>query len=247
MRTLFAGMLLAATLRAEPLTLEYYDQDFEVELASPAAAARASLEALPLWQGKAEAFSSRWDDNHLDHLRVKEVMDRHGIKGTFFLNAAAGYTAPSEDGVQFTGDTARDLAKALVQGGHSIGDHTLNHEFTPYLNRNRQFYEILGLRVEREENSLNPISTFAFPFMSHRNDLEGEQSQKDYALMLARAGLIHHSEHPFEHALPTALPIGVRAKAPTRHQPVQVPDLSASCRGGGGRDGSGRREADAGG
>ncbi len=51
--------------------------------------------------------------------QVLDILDRYGVKGTFFVTGAQVAAHP-------------DLARAIVQRGHSIGNHTWNH---PHLTR----------------------------------------------------------------------------------------------------------------
>ncbi len=209
MRILFFLMILCVdALHANPAGMDTYTQDFSVEFKTGAAAQRAKLSTLALYRGLDQAFSSRWDDNHIDGLKVREIMEAQGLRGTFFLNASDGWTAPTEAGVTLDGEPAKALAKALLKGGNSIGAHSLNHEFVPFLNRNKQFYEVLGCRVDREINSQSPLSAYAFSFMSVRNDLEGDSSQRDFVEILRRSGFYLHSEHTFERTLASGMLVG---------------------------------------
>ncbi|MES2201044.1 MAG: hypothetical protein V4498_02205 [candidate division FCPU426 bacterium] len=187
------GLLWSCLLRADPMGMDHYVQQIEITFKSEAAASVAQLRMLPLYHGFDQAFSSRWDDNHMGDLKVREIMAQYGQKGTFFLNDSAGYHEPSESGMVLA-DPGKEMAKALRVGGNSIGAHSLNHEFVPYLSRNRQFYEVLGCRVDREINSQSPVLAYAFSFLSIRNPLD-EGSQWDLGEILKRAGFYHISEH----------------------------------------------------
>ena len=210
MRKLLLALLYlpAACLWADPFGMDTYTQKFEIVFNSEEAAARAKLQALPLYHGFDQAFSTRWDDNHMDALKVRDVMRKHGQKGTFFLNESQGYTAPAESGVTLQGNASVLLAPALREGGNSIGAHSLSHEFVPYLNRNRQFYEVMGCRADREVNSQSPVVAYAFSFMSVRNELEGGPSQEDFAEILKRSGFYLLCEHPFAKTLKSDFLIG---------------------------------------
>jgi peptidoglycan/xylan/chitin deacetylase (PgdA/CDA1 family) len=203
-----AFILLPALLPANPFGMDLYEQSFSLEFKTEAAAAKARLELLPLYHGYDQAFSSRWDDNLIDNLKTQELLKKHGLKGTYFMNDSKAWHEPSAAGMTLPGEPGVALAKALLKGGNSIGAHSLNHEFVPYLNRNRQFYEVLGCRLDREVNSQSPLSTYAFSFMSVRNDLEGDPSQKDFAEILKRSGFYLLSEHPFERTLKTDFLMG---------------------------------------
>ena len=65
--------------------IDYYTQEFEIEFNSEATTKRAHLELAPLPNGYELAISSRWDDNILTDLKMREVLAEHGYKGTFIL------------------------------------------------------------------------------------------------------------------------------------------------------------------
>jgi hypothetical protein len=187
---------------ADPLGLPYYGQ--EVSIALPAGAEAVSVTVAPLYRDAKWAATQRWDDNRVDSLRVRDLLRRYHMHGTFYLNASDAWYF-NEAGYRFEGDPVKDLSKALRQGGHSIGGHSLTHNFMPLLNRQEQFYELLGVRIDREVNSQSPVSSFVFPFTVFRNALEPDAVHHDLAEELRRSGYLHVANQYFN----------IRAKQPT--------------------------------
>ena len=54
-------------------------------------------------------------------LKVKEILDSYGVKGTFFTVGKALAARP-------------DISRALLDGGHLLGDHSFSHDYYAWLN-----------------------------------------------------------------------------------------------------------------
>jgi len=189
------GWILAVDGPARFPQPDRYTQTIEIRFKTVEAATKARLHVAPLYHDLAAAFSSRWDDNMLDDLRLQGIMAKYKQTGTFYLTDPAGWYSPSETGVTFTGNPALTFAQALLRGGNSIGGHTLTHEFLPALSKNRAFREILGVRVEREVNSQSPVVCFTYPFVSYKAEADPVRSHEDLEEMIARSGYLFLGEH----------------------------------------------------
>ncbi len=178
--------------------MDYYTQKVEIEFADARAARSATVEILPLYKGYEWAISSRWDDNVLTDPKMRDVLERHGYKATWYLIATegGGYYGPDygyfKGGQPYSGMGAR-----LLSGGNSIGGHSLTHPHMAYLNRNRIFEEIMGIRMDRESSSGRPVISYAFSFCNFRNEAEGDAVQEDIAEILRRSGYYHIVNHWF--------------------------------------------------
>ena len=152
---------------------ETYRQEVRIEFKTAAAAGKASVEIAPLFNDYRWAISSRWDDNNRADLKMRDVLARHGQKGTWYLNWGKDF-APT--------------GRKLLQGGNSIGGHSLSHPMLTYVNRNRIFEEVAGVRMEWEAAADTRVLSYAFSFCDFRNDLEGDAVQADITRALERAG-----------------------------------------------------------
>ncbi|HUU23178.1 MAG TPA: polysaccharide deacetylase family protein [Phycisphaerae bacterium] len=153
-----------------------YVQRLEVTFATEVAAQRAALAVAPLFDGRAWAISSRWDDNAKSHEQTRRVLAAHGHKGTFYLNdpgRGAGFT---------------ETARKLLEGGNSIGGHSLTHPMLGYLHPNRMFEEVAGVRMRWEAALDVRVVSYSFSFCHFRNDLAGPGVQVDITRALERAG-----------------------------------------------------------
>ncbi|HEX7896923.1 MAG TPA: polysaccharide deacetylase family protein [Planctomycetota bacterium] len=186
--------LLLLLLSQDPPYTELYEQKIRVRLRDGAAA--AAVDVLPLYGGAEWAISSRWDDNIYTTLKMRDVLEKHGYRGTFYLNGRdTPYYGPTYDLVD--PKDAASIDRRLLAGGNTIGGHSWTHAFVPYCNRRRVFEEILRVRVDREASSDAPVASYAFSFTRKRNDLEGPASRDDIVEAVRRSGYHHVANGTF--------------------------------------------------
>jgi len=163
-----------------------YEQEFTIVFRDEASAGKARVNILPLFDGREWAITCRWDDNFSrPGLRMRDVMAKHGYRGTYYLNG-------SQIRPQFRG-----TQKKLLVGGNSIGGHGWTHPFLSYGSRNRIFEEVMRVRAEQEAISDAPICSYAFSFMNTTNKIEGRAVSVDIAAALFRAGYYHIANSKF--------------------------------------------------
>ncbi len=153
-RLLFSMTLgLAAASRADnPLQFREYSQSVVMSFPSAAEAAKAELSAKGLPADYKLAFSARWDDSALGHLKTHDLMVKHKLKGTFFLNNV-GHLKKNPD-----------YLTRLLSGGCSIGLHTVTHPHLPTLNPHAHFREYMENRIVLETASQTPVNSQVLPF-----------------------------------------------------------------------------------
>ena len=161
---------------------ETYVQELQIELHDAAQLSKLSqisIEVLPLYNNAQWSWSSRWDDNNVaGDKKMHALLQEHDFKATWYLNdiGKGGMTA--------------EVAQQLVQGGHSIGSHSLTHPYLPYLNKNRIFEEVMRNRIQWEAAVEQPINSYAFSYLAYGNKIMPE-AKDDIYYCLARAGYIH--------------------------------------------------------
>jgi hypothetical protein len=204
---IIAGLCLVHVLAVYPARggemdkfyMEYYTQEIEIEFTGEELANSVQVEILPLYEGKEWAISSRWDDNLLTDMKMRQVLAKHGYKGTFYLNESKGHFYYGKDYGYFTAADQgyETLGKRLLEGGNTIGGHSLGHPFLTRMNRNRIFEEVMGIRVDRESDTDSTINSYSFAFCDFRNRVEGDEVQKDIGEALRRAGYYHIANNWF--------------------------------------------------
>lgn len=157
MKRLLSILAVSAVLFAvhaeNPLGLREYPQKFTVTFPSEQDARNAVLTAKPLPADYKIAFSSRWDDSAISHLKTHAIMRKHGIKGTFFLGNN-----------QWALKKHPDYLVELQKGGCSIGLHTLSHPHLAGLAPNEQFREFMANRIQLETEAQSPVNSQVLPY-----------------------------------------------------------------------------------
>jgi hypothetical protein len=175
------------------VVMDSYTQEFTIEFAGEAEAGKAAVEMTPLYRGYEWAISSRWDDNRWTDLEMKRVLEKHGYKGTWYLNESGkNYFGPDYGLLAGDGGSA-NIGKRLLTNGFSIGGHTLGHPWLEALNRNRIWWEIMGIRVDRESETDKPILSFGTPFGFTKDVTAGKELLDNIDELTGRAGYYHGS------------------------------------------------------
>jgi len=199
--------------------LETYPQPIVVRLISAAAARRARIQPLPLYGGAEWAITSRWDDNNLADLKMRQMLLTHGHRGTFFLNDPARGFSGNPYGL-LGGRDKQDLGRHLAGEGITLGGHSLTHPMLSYQNRNRVFREVMGIRVALEAQYNTLVNAYAFSFCNYRNAIDGDNGHRDIALLLGRSGYLQVANHQF--AGEGLWPLGVAALLPPDGRPINA-------------------------
>ncbi len=123
--------------------------------------------------GKAKAFTMSYDDGVEQDIRLIEIMNRFGLKGTFNLNA--GLFAP-EGTVYPKGQISRRLsAKRALElyrdSGNEVAIHGLTHPFLDKIPVPRMVYEIVEDRRRLEEMFGCVVRGMAYPYGTLNQDV----------------------------------------------------------------------------
>lgn len=179
-------------------TPESYAQELVVTFADESAAAAAAPAIEPLFDGCARAVSNRWDDNIPQNVTARDLLARHDLFSTFYLNSN---TVSYLNGADY-----RPIARELLRGGSSIGGHGSSHPYITWVHRNRMFEEMAAVRIEWEAALDTQVVSYAFSFIDFHNEAEPEASQRDVIRSLERAGYYHVASNPtFQDRLPSAM------------------------------------------
>lgn len=189
--TLVMLALSAATAGAEPLGAEFppdrYVQEIRLTFPTSEAAQAATFQLAPLFDGYRHALGSRWDDNCDNNSEMKKRLDDRGVKATWYLNVAPFERNPGADDF-------REVARRLLENGHSIGGHSYSHPYITYTHRNRMFYEMAATRIAWEAMLDTPVLSYTFSYVDFTNEVEGVGVQADLIRLLERAGFYHVAE-----------------------------------------------------
>ncbi len=116
--------------------------------------------------GKAKALTFSYDDGVEQDIRLIDIFDKHGLKGTFNINT--GSYAP-EGKVYPEGQVHRRMSKSRAialykDSAHEVAVHTLCHPFLEQLQPNMIAHEVLGDRANIEKEYGKITRGMAYPF-----------------------------------------------------------------------------------
>lgn len=112
---------------------------------------------------KKRAFTMSYDDGRIYDLRLIEIFNKYGIKGTFNLNSN---NIGKEDYV-----TAADVAAAYE--GHEIASHGLTHHYFERIPAEELVYEIMEDRRRLETMCGYPVCGVAYPYGTWSPEVTG--------------------------------------------------------------------------
>lgn len=98
--------------------------------------------------------SLTFDDGTADHVQAAALMEKHGVRGTFYVNSSRLGAA---------GRLTTANAVKMQQDGHEIGGHTVTHADLPTLTPEEQARQVCNDRVTLMKAGLK-ATTFAYPY-----------------------------------------------------------------------------------
>lgn len=143
--------------------------------------------------GKAKALTLSYDDGVEQDIRLIEIMDKHGIKGTFNLNsgcfAAEGTVYP--EGTIHRRLTEKQVKEIYGGSGHEVAVHGLTHPFLEKLPEQMAMWELIKDRENLEKLFHTIVRGMAYPFGTY-NDTVVECLEKA-GLVYGRTVISSHS------------------------------------------------------
>jgi len=106
--------------------------------------------------GKTRALVISYDDGVVQDRRLVELLNQHGMKGTFHLNS--GFFGRNDKLDRLEGDEI-----AAVYAGHEISVHCVNHPSLPYCTPDTIASEIWQDRVHLEAIAGYPVRGMSYP------------------------------------------------------------------------------------
>ena len=129
------------------------------------------LSAVP-WNGHKAATSLTFDDGDPSHLDVViPELNQRKMRGTFYLIANRV--------------DRKDDWRKILEAGHEIGNHTLDHKHANELTAKDEEAQVIGARNVLQKEFGVPVLTFAYPFVEIS---PGLRKNVESAHLLARGG-----------------------------------------------------------
>ena len=99
-------------------------------------------------------FTTSWDDGFQGDLRVAEMLDSFGMKGTFYVSPH-----PQDHCTMLTEEEVRALSRR-----HEIGAHTMHHPHLTQLKRDQASLEISQSKTWVEQVTGKECPLFCYPY-----------------------------------------------------------------------------------
>lgn len=122
-----------------------------------------------LKDGKTKVLTMSYDDGVVQDIRLIEIMNKHGLKGTFNINSGS-YVPEDAIREKFYGRLKLSEAKALyTNSGHEVAVHGLTHPFLEKLDTAEIIYEITEDRKSIEANYGTIARGMAYPYGTYND------------------------------------------------------------------------------
>ena len=117
-----------------------------------------------LKDNKTKVVTLSYDDGVVQDIRLMEIMDKYGLKGTFNINTGC-YESEDAEREQFYGRLKKSEAMDLYIGsGHEVAVHALTHPFLERISEPEIIYEIMEDRKNIAQDYKTTARGMAYPF-----------------------------------------------------------------------------------
>ena len=122
---------------------------------------------MKLKDGKSKVITFSYDDGVVQDIRLIEIFNKYGLKGTFNINTGL-YLPENEIRERFYGRLKLSEAQNLyIDSGHEVAVHAYTHPFLEQLKSDEVLYEILTDRKNIEQQYKTVARGMAYPFGSY--------------------------------------------------------------------------------
>lgn len=117
-------------------------------------------------EGRAKALTLSYDDGVEQDVRLIEIMNKYGLKGTFNLNSGVY----AEDGTVYPEGqihrrmTEKQVTEIYKSSGQEVAVHSLTHPFLEQLPSNLVVKEIMEDRENLEKQFITIVRGMAYPY-----------------------------------------------------------------------------------
>ncbi len=115
-------------------------------------------------QGKNKALTLSYDDGVRQDIRLIEILNRHGIKATFNINAENAIEPKKRisNKVEISNIPLGEMAD--IYKGHEIATHAYSHPWLTKLHDSEIYAQIFEDRMALESTTGSPVRGHAYPF-----------------------------------------------------------------------------------
>lgn len=119
-------------------------------------------------EGRAKALTFSYDDNVVQNARLVEILNRHGMKGTFNLNSGL-FTDEVKPGSRTM--PAKEIIALFADGRHEVAVHGLTHPYLETLSPAVCTYQVLQDRLNLEKRFGRMVRGMAYPMGTYSDQV----------------------------------------------------------------------------
>jgi len=124
---------------------------------------------MKLKEGKSKVITFSYDDGVVQDIRLIEIFNKYGLKGTFNINTGL-YLPESEERERFYGRMKLSESQKLYSdSGHEVAVHALSHPFLEQLKDDEILEEILSDRKNIETQYKTIARGMAYPYGTYND------------------------------------------------------------------------------
>ncbi len=119
---------------------------------------------LRLKDGKSKVLTLSYDDGVVQDIRLINILDKYGIKGTFNINSGLYLKEGAVRDKYYGRMTLSESQQLYINSGHEVAIHSLSHPFLEKLDTSEIIYEVMEDRKNLESQYGVVIRGMAYPF-----------------------------------------------------------------------------------
>ena len=127
-----------------------------------------------MFNGKMKAITFSFDDGVTQDIKLIEIMNKYGLKGTFNLNSErfgrVGNTYVAKNGVTVVRNIIEKNLVFDIYKGHEVAVHTLTHPLLPSLSEEEIIHQVEQDRLNLSELMGYEVVGMAYPGGGVNND-----------------------------------------------------------------------------
>ena len=137
---------------------------------------------MKLKDGKSKVITFSYDDGVVQNIRLIEIFNKYGLKGTFNINTGL-YLPEKEDREKPYGRMKLSEAQNLyIDSGHEVAFHSYTHPFLEQLKSDQVLEEILLDRKNIEKQYKTFARGMAYPFGTYNENVIDLIKKQEYVI-----------------------------------------------------------------
>lgn len=124
---------------------------------------------MKLKDGKSKVITFSYDDGVVQDIRLIDILNKYGLKGTFNINTGLYFPETKEREKNYRRLKLSEAQKLYINSGHELAIHALTHPFLEQLNDDEILDEILSDRKNIENQYKTFARGMAYPFGTYND------------------------------------------------------------------------------